>query len=116
MTMITPIGGDEAARAVLDAAEQHFARTIAALNDIIEEVNAGRTSRARELKAALGDLGKAAQTAFDERARVEKRIRTDAGIVSDYALDLDAARDEIRRRLARLRDSAGAGGFSEGAE
>jgi hypothetical protein len=46
---------------------------------------------------------------FEERAKVAKLDKLEAGIAYDYALDLDAARDEIGRRLARLRD-AGTGG------
>ncbi|MBN2906128.1 MAG: hypothetical protein JXJ18_05425 [Rhodobacteraceae bacterium] len=108
----TPAGGDAAAQAVLEEAEEHYRRTIRALHTIIEEVEAGQTARARELKGALSDLGKAAQTAFDERVRVEKRLRTETGIVHEYALDLDAARVEIGRRLDRLRDAQRAGCLS----
>lgn len=113
---IEPSFGDKAAQAVLVAAEQHYARTIAALNELIEDIAAGQTARAKELKSVLGDLGKAAQTAFDERSRVEKRIKADSGVAYDYALDFDAARDEIRGRLDRLRAAGGAGGVPEGTE
>ncbi|WP_141246528.1 hypothetical protein [Actibacterium ureilyticum] len=116
MTMISPLGGELAAQEVLAEAEEHYRRTIRALTEIIADVETGRSARARDLKGALSDLNKAAQTAFDERARVEKRIRADAGIINDYALDLDAARDEIRRRLACLRGAGGAGRVPGGAE
>ncbi|MHC0053116.1 hypothetical protein [Actibacterium sp. D379-3] len=116
MTLISSTGGDAAAQAVLAAAEQHYLRTIEVLHNLIEEVTAGRSARAKELKGALSDLGRAAQTAFDERSRVEKRIRSDTGIVHDYALDFADARAEIGRRLARLRAAGGAGGVSGGAE
>ncbi|ALG90150.1 MAG: hypothetical protein SWN98_11920 [Pseudomonadota bacterium] len=115
MTLITPIGVD-AAQAVLEAAEQHYERTVQALNEIIEDVTAGRSARAKELKGALSDLGRAAQTAFDERSRVAKRIRSEAGVAHDYALDFASARDEIGRRLACLRDAAGTGCVPERAE
>ncbi|MGB8622387.1 MAG: hypothetical protein WCD16_06180 [Paracoccaceae bacterium] len=94
---------------MLEAAEQHFQRTIAALNEIIKDVSEGRSARAKELRTALGDLNRAAQTAFDERSRVEKRIKTDGGIADQYALDFDAARDEIGRRLDCLRAARGTG-------
>jgi len=101
--------GDEASRAVLEEAIEHYRRTIRALHTLIGEVEAGRSARARELRGALGDLGKAAQTAFDERARVEKRLRQEAGGPQGYALDFDSARAEIGRRLDRLRAAGGAG-------
>lgn len=117
MTLITtPTGGDPAAQAVLEEAEEHYRRTIRALHDIIQEVEAGQSARARDLRSALSDLGKAAQTAFDERVRVEKRLRSETGIVNDYALDLDGARAEIGRRLDRLRNARGAGEVPGGAE
>lgn len=91
-------------------------RTVQVLNEIIDEVLVGQTARAKDLKGALSDLNKATQTAFDERSRVEKRFKSESGIVHDYALDFAAARDEIGRRLACLRGAAGAGGISQGGE
>lgn len=113
MTLIMAPRGEAAARAVLEEAEAHFRRTIHALDGILGEIEAGHTERAKALKGALGDLGKAAQTAFDERERVEKRLRTDIGGECGYALDLAEARDEIGRRLDRLRAAHGAAGVSE---
>lgn len=114
MTLISPLGGNVAAQDILIEAEEHFRRTVRVLHGILEEIAKGESNQAKALKPALGEMGKAAQTAFDERAKVEKRIRTQAGCgPHDYALDLDAARDEIRRRLACLRDAAGAGELSE---
>lgn len=107
--------GDPAARALLEDAEQHYRRTIRALYEVIEEIEAGNTERARMLRGALSDLGKAAQTAFDERLRVEKRLNADSGAVSGQALDLDAARAEIGRRLDRLRAASGGAVVSGGA-
>jgi hypothetical protein len=46
---------------------------------------------------------------MDERARVEKLRKQIAGVVGDHALDFDAARTEIGRRLACLRDAGGGG-------
>lgn len=114
MTVTVPQGGDPAAQELLAAAERHFERTIAAVDDIINEVRAGQTARAKELRGALGEMGKALQTAFDERAKVEKRIKSETGGAGGYALDFDAARVEIGRRLACLRDARGAEGLSGG--
>jgi hypothetical protein len=116
MTLISPLTGERASQEILAEAEMHYRRTIRALNQIIEEVAAGRMDRVKELKGALADLGRATQTAFDERARVEKRIRTETGIIHDYALDLADARSEIGRRLDRLRAAGSAGGVPERAE
>ncbi|PTR19050.1 hypothetical protein C8J28_106198 [Cereibacter azotoformans] len=69
----------------------------------------GRAEEVRAAVQAVKDLKVALQLVMDERARVERLRRTAGGIVHDYALDLEAARAEVGRRLARLRD-AGAGG------
>ena len=56
---------------------------------------------------AVRDLKTAFQLVMDERTRVEKLRKQVAGVVGDLRLDFDAARDEIGRRLARLRDAGG---------
>ncbi|RSK33530.1 hypothetical protein EJA01_09565 [Rhodovulum iodosum] len=98
---------------MLEEAEAHYRRTIHALDAIIGEIEAGHSQRAKALKGALSDLGKAAQTAFDERERVEKRLRTETGGECGYALDLAEARAEIGRRLDRLRAAQAARGVPE---
>jgi hypothetical protein len=86
------------------------------LEQIIAEINAAmdrlRNNQFGELKDATRsckDLRQALLYVFEERSKIAKLDRQEAGVVYDYALDLDAARDEIGRRLARLRD-AGDGG------
>lgn len=54
----------------------------------------------RDLQAALAVL-------MDERVKVDRVRNQVAGVVGERCLDLDAARDEIGRRLARLRDTGG---------
>ncbi|GGE40510.1 hypothetical protein [Actibacterium pelagium] len=114
MTIQTRLGPEQAAQEVLVEAEAHYTRTIQTLHAIIEDVKAGQLDRTKELKDALRNLHNASQTAFDERSKVEKRLRAEAGILNDYAFDLDGARSEIRGRLDRLRNAAGAGGVPEG--
>lgn len=58
------------------------------------------THAVRELRSFL-------EFVLDERMKVAKLSKQEAGAVHDYALDFDAARDEIGRRLARLRDAGG---------
>lgn len=81
---------------------QDAARTLWAA---IREIRLGRYDRAKEAGMAVRELRAAFQMAMDERARVEKLGRDTAGSVRDQALDLDAARAEIGRRLACLRDA-----------
>ena len=83
---------------------------------IIAEINAAmdrmKQNQFDELKDAMRscrDLRQALLMVFEERAKVAKLDKLEAGIAYDYALDLDAARDEIGRRLARLRDAGDCG-------
>ncbi|MBL3564266.1 hypothetical protein JMM59_04470, partial [Rhodovulum sulfidophilum] len=50
---LSPAAGDAAAWAVLEEAEEHYRRMIRALNDLIEEIQAGNSERARMLRGAL---------------------------------------------------------------
>jgi hypothetical protein len=78
--------------------------------ELARAVKAAKTGTPQDAKAALQavrDLKAAFQLAMDERTKLDK-IRTDtAGIIGESILDLDAARDEIGGRLARLRDAGG---------
>lgn len=84
-------------------AEAQFQRFAEDLSLLIERIRDGDTGRAKEAAQTLKDLEKALQTVFEERTKVEKLRRQEAGVVHDYALDFDEARDEVGRRLALLR-------------
>ena len=112
MTMITPVKGNGNSEEILSIAEKHFGRMLRQVEELITTFENENTPASKEAAARIRDLGKALQTAFDERAKVEKLRKNTAGIVHDYALDFDNARAEIGRRIARLRDARGAGGVS----
>jgi hypothetical protein len=76
---------------------------------VVRGLRAGASPDAKGASQAVKDLRAALQMVMEERTRVEKLRRQVAGAVGAGTLDLDAARDEIGRRLARLRD-AGPGG------
>ncbi|MCZ8079722.1 MAG: hypothetical protein RSE12_13090 [Fuscovulum sp.] len=83
---------------VFDAAAADVAAALVALRDSGAD-GSGRTLQAvRDLQAALAVL-------MDERVKIDRLRNQVAGVVGGRTLDLDAARDEIGRRLARLRDS-----------
>ena len=112
MTMITPVRGDGSSEEILSIAEKHFDRMLRQVEELIATLEADGTAASKEAAARIRDLGKAQQTAFDERAKVEKLRKHTAGIVHDYALDFDAARLEIGRRIACLRGAGEADGVS----
>lgn len=105
MTLITPVGGDGTTQDLLAVAEEQFHRVIEAVSRKLKSMDDLDQGAAKETAALSRELSKALSIAMEERARVEKFRRTQAGVVNDYALDFDSARDEIGRRLARIRDA-----------
>ncbi len=72
---------------------------------LLREVKEERKDNAREMMVYSRDLKDALKLVLNERAAVDK-LRKDLGGLGDgRSLDLDAARDEIGRRLACLRDA-----------
>ena len=113
MTIITALEGTGNPEDILLIAEKHFDRMLRRTEEIITTLEDENTGVSKEAAACIRDLSKAVQTALDERAKLEKLRKHKAGIVHEYALDFDKARDEIGRRMARLRGSRGTGGVSE---
>lgn len=93
-------------------AEAFVLRAGQRLGALIERLEAGDLTAAGEVPAALATLEKALGAVFSERARRERS----GGAAAEGHLDLGAARDEIGRRLARLRAVSGAGELPGGAE
>ncbi|WP_165971726.1 hypothetical protein [Meridianimarinicoccus aquatilis] len=113
MTMIYPKLGDGSSEEVFSEAQQTFHRATRALNKLVDQLDVDELSNGGEANRLLKELKQALQTALAERERLEQKAKTDAGIVGDYAVDFDAARLEIGRRLACLRADGGSGSVSE---
>ncbi|KFI33135.1 hypothetical protein CG51_16420 [Haematobacter missouriensis] len=64
--------------------------------------------RVKEANSYVRELGKIVLAVITEREKIDKLRRQETGGTGGGALDLDAARDEIGRRLARLRDAGDA--------
>ncbi|MDW4548498.1 hypothetical protein R5H32_03940 [Defluviimonas sp. D31] len=75
----------------------------------IRRIERGEFDRLKDGIQAVKDLRSALRIVFEERARVAQFDEAEGGCVAGAALDLDAARDEICRRLARLREAGGCG-------
>ena len=88
---------------ILRETEAHYTRAIRALGELVQRVESGELVGKNEAQQTASDLRKAMQTYFDERKKVEEQHRRNTGIVHAFALDFDAARNEIGSRLARLR-------------
>ena len=112
MTLIKPDGNDGAAREILRVAEELFEHAILEFNTKAKQLVSGETSAATALDAAK-NLTSTSKLFLIEKQKFENSNRKDSGIVHDYAIDLEQARQEIRRRLARLRAVADPGEISE---
>lgn len=94
---------------VVTIADELFQSFAGDLTRLRRKIQAGETDDIKESAKLVRDLRAATQLVLEERNRVDKLRKDVAGTVGAGALDLDAARDEIGRRLACLR-RAGTGG------
>ena len=101
----------------LDAEIAQVRRTMTYLTQLLElmedEVMEGDPVSIKDAAKLLGEIRNWSKTAMETEARFEERRKKKDGVAYDYALDLDEARFTISRRLARLRDHAGAGAVPE---
>jgi hypothetical protein len=113
MVLIKPEGIDGVAGSVLLVAEEHFTRTIKALDALSRRLQDSDEPPSAELEKSARLVSGATQAILNERQKIESSIRKHDGVVHDFALDFAAAREEIRGRMARLRAACDAGEVSE---
>lgn len=106
MTLDLPPGGTRSEE-MLQNAQQHYADISKALKEAEQRLRNSDDEEAKKIPELIRMHWKSFQTAFDLEINLEKRDRERAGIVHEYALDLDAARAEVGRRLACLKAAAG---------
>lgn len=100
-------GGGPGEPSEVTAAEELYDEITKEVRSAIRRIRAGEADMKGTAQAAR-DMRQALLAVLEERARVAKLHKQDAGIVhGGYALDLDAARTEVCRRLACLRDAGG---------
>ena len=92
---------------LLAATEQLYHETAQELARALMAIRDGRLDEIKATVQVVRDLKAAFQMVMDERGRFDKVSKQVAGSIGSGTLDLDAARDEVGRRLARLRDAGG---------
>ena len=92
---------------LLEATEDLYRQAAEDLVLAQRKLRQGSVDEVKAAAQAVKDLKAAFQLVMDERTRIEKLRKQIAGSVGTGSLDMDAARDEIGRRLARLRDAGG---------
>ena len=85
--------------------ERMFREVAEDLAKAMRKIRGGAFGDAKSATTAVRDLKAAFELVMEERTRVEKLRRQVTGAVGSQALDFGAARDEIGKRLARLRDA-----------
>ncbi|WP_172326799.1 permease [Mangrovicoccus sp. HB161399] len=109
MTLICAEQENGGAAAIVADAFDKFERASRALNEMIRKLEDGDCSDAAEAKKIVAALDAASDTALKARMKLDERNKQRAGIAHDFAIDFDAARSEIGRRLACLRRADGQG-------
>ncbi|GGE11057.1 hypothetical protein GCM10011345_16270 [Gemmobacter megaterium] len=106
MTIHTSVPQDGLSRNEAAEALELFDLASTILRKLLDEAQAEASAQtARELATYTKDVSGALKVLVTERQNVEK-LRRDAGeLAGGREFDLDAARDEIGRRLACLRDA-----------
>lgn len=116
MALIKPFRDEGKTSAdLLQEAEAHYHDAVQAFETLklyLKHPEEGEIAPS-EISRVASDYRRATQTLFDERKKIEDQRKSDAGIVREYAIDFDAARDTIGRLLDRLRAAGGSGSVSE---
>ena len=97
--------GEEAPVSVLATTEGTLKWAAEELSRLIDSIRAGNLESAREVPRAVRDMNQALNALVIGTSNAEKLCQQVAGSVGTGTIDLHAARDEIGRRLARLRDA-----------
>jgi hypothetical protein len=108
MTIQTRVKADHDPEVALDGAWELYTTAAEIFTMLIREVKEERRNNTREVMTYTRDLKDALKLVLNERAAIDKLRKDYGGIGNGPGLDLDAARDEIGRRLACLRE-AGSG-------
>jgi len=100
----------------LSAARDQLEDAIEVFRRVKNEVKAGADKPPPESEKIIREFGSAVRTLFREKQNIEAEVRKYGGVAGSGALDLEAARDEIRRRMACLRRAGGDGSVPSGTE
>lgn len=99
--------GESRSDELIQNARQHYADITAAIQTALGRIADSEDKEMRAFSSAVQTHWKSLLSVHDREVELEKRDRERAGIVEGYAIDLDAARFEVGRRLACLRAAKG---------
>ena len=103
MVLITPDEGPTGLTTSINALEGQLADMRQELEDLYHRIKAGDLDELKSATKATAEIRQWLKIAIEAEAQLDKRKRHERGIAHGYAIDFDAARDEIGCRMDRLR-------------
>ena len=97
--------GDEPPVDLAEVTESLLREAAEELGRCLMKIRAGKLEEVKATPALTRNVKDAFELVQEERGRFDKLRKQVAGTVGTRTLDFHAARDEIGRRLARLRDA-----------
>ncbi|SMX24442.1 hypothetical protein [Boseongicola aestuarii] len=110
-----PIGkiGADASRQLLAQSEQILRDLMAAFETAAGRLRAKDAPLDTDISSAIVMLAKTRTTVIQEIQTNDKRVQLSGGVFSRKPHNFDSVRDELGRRLDRIRDARGTGDVSE---
>ncbi|MGX0879777.1 phage head maturation protease [Roseovarius sp. MBR-154] len=103
MVLITPDKGPSGLTTSINALEGQLADMRQELEDLYHRIKAGDLDELKNATKATAEIRQWLKIAIEAEAQLDKRKRTERGIVHGYAIDFDGARTEIGCRMDCLR-------------
>lgn len=106
MTDLSILEQDEArSEKTIARAMTAFDTTLDTLQEAVETLKADYKNGAKDVIDQVRSMNKAFQSAMEAEAQARGSLRKQGIYIGSGSLDLDGARDEVRLRLACLRDA-----------
>lgn len=103
MILITPDSDDDSVQQSIDTIAVQLRSFVFELEYLQSKISAGDTVNETDARKLFSDIRSWLKLAKEAEFACAERNRKALGIVGDYGLDLDAARDQVGCRLDRLR-------------
>lgn len=112
MTLIRRVGPSEELLRLARETEEFLRETAALYRGLSTDVAAAEAENPAKARERMHEYRRAALAALEDGRRVADELNAARGIVHDFALDLQAARDEVERLLDRFEAALRAEGIS----
>jgi hypothetical protein len=103
MTLIKPDDGPTGLSTSITSLERQLADMREELEQIYLKIRQGNLDELKNATRATAEIRQWLKIAIEAEATLEKRNKHDKGIVHDFAIDFDAARNSVGGLLDRLR-------------